>query len=84
VTTIGLRELRQNASEYVRRAEAGETITVTVSGRDAAALVPLSRGSWHRWPDVADALRSGGRDDTWASDRDLIDQEVSEPWTRRG
>jgi len=30
--TTGLRELRQQASELVRRAEAGETIVVTVNG----------------------------------------------------
>ncbi|MBA2263920.1 MAG: type II toxin-antitoxin system prevent-host-death family antitoxin, partial [Chloroflexi bacterium] len=29
---IGIRELRQNASEYVRAAEAGETIEVTDRG----------------------------------------------------
>jgi prevent-host-death family protein len=82
VTTIGLRELRQNASEYVRRAEAGETITVTVSGRDAAALVPVARQAWHRWNDVADALAAGGADETWARDRDLVDQRLADPWTR--
>src|SRR5882757_6720019 len=80
MATIGLRELRQNASEYVRRAEAGETITVTVSGRDAAALVPVSRRTWHRWADVADALRSGGPDTTWPGDRESIDQAVVDPW----
>ncbi|WP_396327627.1 type II toxin-antitoxin system Phd/YefM family antitoxin [Jatrophihabitans lederbergiae] len=31
--TTKLRELRHQASELVRQAEAGETITVTVSGR---------------------------------------------------
>jgi len=38
---IGIRELRQNASEYVRRAEAGETIEVTDRGRPVARLAPL-------------------------------------------
>lgn len=38
---IGIRELRQNASEYVRRAEAGETIEVTDRGRPVARLSPL-------------------------------------------
>lgn len=45
-TTIGLRELRQHASEYVRRAEAGERITVTVAGRPAAELAPVSGPAW--------------------------------------
>ncbi|MGI8998470.1 MAG: type II toxin-antitoxin system Phd/YefM family antitoxin [Candidatus Limnocylindria bacterium] len=40
---IGIRELRQNASEYVRRAEAGETIEVTDRGRPVARLAPLPK-----------------------------------------
>lgn len=41
---VGIRELRQNASEYVRRAEAGETIEVTDRGRPVARLAPLRKG----------------------------------------
>ena len=41
---IGIRELRQNASEYVRRAEAGETIEVTDRGRPVARLSRLPEG----------------------------------------
>jgi prevent-host-death family protein len=41
---VGIRELRQNASEYVRRAEAGETIEVTDRGRPVARLAPLPAG----------------------------------------
>lgn len=41
---IGIRELRQNASAYVRRAEAGETIEVTDRGRPVARLAPLPKG----------------------------------------
>ena len=37
---IGIRELRQNASRYVDRAEAGETIEVTNRGRVVAVLAP--------------------------------------------
>jgi prevent-host-death family protein len=41
---IGIRELRQNASEYVRAAEAGETIEVTDRGQPVARLSPLPKG----------------------------------------
>ncbi len=41
---IGLREVRQNASELVRRAQAGERLTITVSGRPAASLGPVDLG----------------------------------------
>ena len=44
--TIPQKELRNNVSEVLRRVEAGETITVTVSGRPAAQLSPLRPRQW--------------------------------------
>lgn len=38
---IGVRELRQNASEHLRRVQAGETIEITDRGRLIARLVPV-------------------------------------------
>jgi prevent-host-death family protein len=38
---IGIRELQQHASRWVRRAAAGETIEVTDRGRPVARLLPL-------------------------------------------
>jgi len=38
---VGIRELRQRASELLRRVEAGETIEVTDRGRPVAVLAPL-------------------------------------------
>lgn len=38
---IGIRELRQRASDYLRRVEAGETIEVTDRGRPIALLTPI-------------------------------------------
>ncbi len=40
-TVIPQRELRNNAGEVLRRAEAGEVFTVTVNGRPVAQLAPL-------------------------------------------
>jgi prevent-host-death family protein len=37
----GIRELRQRASELLRRVEAGETIQITDRGRPVAILAPL-------------------------------------------
>jgi prevent-host-death family protein len=54
VATTGLRELRQQASDLVRQAEAGETITVTVSGREVAELGPVRRNRWRRSADLAE------------------------------
>jgi prevent-host-death family protein len=81
MTTTGLRELRQQASELVRQAEAGETITVTVSGREVAELGPVRRNRWRRGTDIADVFR-GAADQEWARDRDSVDHTVSDPFTR--
>jgi len=53
--TIGVRELRQQASRYLREVEQGETFEVTSGGRPVALLTPL--------PDVgpAERLRRSGR-----------------------
>ena len=45
MTTSGIRELRQRASELLRRVEAGETIEITDRGRPVAVLAPLPRDS---------------------------------------
>lgn len=42
---IGIRELRQSASRYLRAVEAGETFEVTDRGRPVALLVPVPRES---------------------------------------
>jgi prevent-host-death family protein len=39
-TRVGVRELRQNLSVYLRRVEAGESFEVTDHGRPVARLVP--------------------------------------------
>src|SRR5471030_1420191 len=40
ISAAGIRELKDNLSEYVRRAEAGERIAVTTHGRVVAVLGP--------------------------------------------
>jgi prevent-host-death family protein len=41
---VGIRQLRQNLSVYVRRVKAGETLEVTEHGRPVAVLAPLPKG----------------------------------------
>jgi prevent-host-death family protein len=41
MATVGVRELRQRASELLRRVAVGETIEVTDRGRPVALLAPL-------------------------------------------
>jgi prevent-host-death family protein len=78
-TEIGLRELRQNASDLVRRAEAGESIVITVSGRPAARLVPVEDRRWRRRDQVLDIFRGPPLHD-WAEEiRAWRHDEVDEP-----
>ena len=62
MTTVGVRELRQRASELLRRVEAGETIEVTDRGRPVAVLAPLPvsepLGRLRAAGDVVAAIRS--------------------------
>jgi prevent-host-death family protein len=48
--TVGVREIRQHASRYLRRVAAGESLQITERGRPVAVLVP-----------VQEALRDGVR-----------------------
>jgi prevent-host-death family protein len=53
---IGIRELRQNASKYIERVKAGETLEVTEHGHPVAVLGPLPASK-----SVIDRLRAEGR-----------------------
>lgn len=80
---VGLRELRQQASELVRRAENGEVVTVTVSGRPAAQLGPVGRRSWRRWDELSALYAHPGADRGWDEDRKLLDEGPQDPWLPR-
>ena len=54
MSSVGVRELRQRASELLRRVEAGETIEITDRGRPVAVLAPIPNGP------VLDQLRAAG------------------------
>jgi len=45
MTSVGIRELRQRASELLRLVEQGETVEITDRGRPVALLGPLPEGS---------------------------------------
>ncbi|HLZ94505.1 MAG TPA: type II toxin-antitoxin system prevent-host-death family antitoxin [Candidatus Dormibacteraeota bacterium] len=65
MATVGVRELRQRASELLRRVEAGETIEVTDHGRPVAVLAPLPEA------EPLERLRAAG--DVVPAARDLDD-----------
>lgn len=53
MATIPQKELRNNIGEILRRAEAGEEITITVQGREVARLGPAHRRQWVSGPALA-------------------------------
>ena len=55
--TVGVRELRQRASELLRLVEQGETVEITDRGRPVALLGPLPAGS------PLDQMRAAGEID---------------------
>jgi prevent-host-death family protein len=62
VTSIGIRELRQHASRYLRLVEErGETIEVTDRGRPIALLSPIPTGSRLEALIASGRLRRGRR-----------------------
>ena len=62
--SVGIRELRQRASELLRRVQDGESIEITDRGRPVAVLAPLP-------PDPVERLRVSG--DLQPSEGDLAD-----------
>ena len=79
--TVGLRELRQDASGLLRRVEHGEEITITVSGRPSARLVPARQTRWRRWDEVTE-LFDGPDDADWERDRSLVEDTLRDPWAQ--
>lgn len=74
MTSVGVRELRQRASELLRRVEQGETIEVTDRGRPVALLSPPPEGS------PLDRLRASGEIEPAMADlEDLPDPIVLAP-----
>jgi prevent-host-death family protein len=69
MTSVGVRELRQRASELLRRVAGGETIEVTDRGRPVALLTPLPEGS------PIDRLRAAGEVEPPTADLD----DLAEP-----
>ncbi len=64
--TVGVRELRQNLSVYLRRVKAGERLTVTERNVPVAELVPLGADL-----DPIERMIADGQ--AWAPSRPLAD-----------
>jgi prevent-host-death family protein len=60
MTSVGVRELRQRASELLRRVEKGESIEITDRGRPVAMLTPLPADPLARLRASGDLAESEG------------------------
>lgn len=58
--TIGIRELRQNASRYVAMAEQGITVNVTRRGLIVASLIPWKHSTRSKEEDTLQQLYAAG------------------------
>jgi prevent-host-death family protein len=77
---IPQKELRNHVGEVLRRAEAGERITITVSGRPVAELGPVRARQWVPSSQLAD-LWSAPPDPTLDDDLANLGGELTDPWT---
>jgi len=85
MTTIPQRERRNNVSEVLRRAEAGERFTITVAGRPVAELGPPPaerRGA--TFDELREILAKNPVDPEWAEDlRQMREEDRADsrdPW----
>jgi prevent-host-death family protein len=60
MASVGVRELRQRASELLRRVEDGESIEITDRGRPVAVLAPLPADPFERLIAAGDLQPSDG------------------------
>jgi prevent-host-death family protein len=79
VATIPQKELRNKVGEVLRRAESGEEITITVSGRPVAQLGPVCTRQWVPAAQLAELWRAPA-DPTLEKDLEALGGELSDPW----
>jgi prevent-host-death family protein len=80
MATIPQKELRNNVGEVLRRAEAGEELTITVSGRAVAQLGPIRTRQWVPAARLAD-LWTTSPDPTFEDDLQILGTRLTDPWS---
>ena len=75
MTTVGIRDLRQRASELLRLVHLGETIQITDRGRPVAILGPLPDSG------MLDQLRATGDVTAATGDPDDLPEPITLPAT---
>jgi len=85
MAVIPQRELRNNVSDVLRRAEAGERLTVTVNGRPVAELGPIhSPPRFGRPERLREIMAEAPADGSWLNELMEMRREdaeaAREPW----
>lgn len=80
MATVPQKELRNHVGEVLRRAEAGEEITITVSGRPVAQLGPARTRQWVPSTQLAD-LWAAPADPALEQDLETMGGELTDPWS---
>jgi len=70
MTSVGVRELRQRASELLRLVERGETVEITDRGRPVALLGPIPDGT------PLERMRAAGELDPATEDPDGLPEPL--------
>ena len=73
MTSVGVRELRQRASELLRLVEQGEVIEITDRGRPVARLTPLPTGT------PLEQMRASGEIEPASGDIDDLPEPLTLP-----
>lgn len=79
MATIPQKELRNNVADVLRRAEAGEEFTITVSGRPVARLGPTAKRRWVSGPALSEVFRTPAPK-TLAEDLERLPAELADPF----
>ena len=79
---VGMRELRQNPAPVLRAVEAGAEVTISVSGRAVARIVPLETPAWVDG-DRAERIFAVSADTGWEAELRSAreDDTVDDPWS---
>ena len=77
---IPQKELRNQIGEILRRAEAGERFTITVSGRPVAELGPVGRRRWVPSSQLEELWKLPIDSKSLERDLEKFDIELRDPW----
>lgn len=82
MTTIPQKELRNDVGAVLRRAEAGERLTITVSGRPVAELGPVSGRRWVSGEHLSEVWATDSPR-TLDADLERLPASLTDPFDRR-